>query len=956
MRPCRIVAIVAICYSSALVQAEFALITNAGDERGFDFFRLPNRLQVLLIADPDAERAAASLDVFIGAGEDPEGRNGLAHFLEHMVFLGTEKYPAPGEFKDFIAGHGGSHNAYTDLRHTNYYFDVDADYLSPALDRFAQFFISPRLSEAYVERERAVVHAEYTSKLTLDSRREHDVLREIVVPGHSLAKFSSGNNATLGKVDAATLRAEVLAFQQKYYSANIMALVVSGPQSLAELKRLVVEKFSAIVDRGTKLPEDVTGLFAPGFLPAEVHIRPQREQRKLSLLFPVPSARAFSAEKPLQYLGHFIGHEGRGSLLAVLKSAGLATALSAGSGIHWRGGEVFSINIHLTREGLRQIAMVRRLAFAYINLLRRQGVASWRYEELRRLAKMSFDYGERGDPIREVSRLARRLHETPAEAIYWRSFQWQKFDKNLIQQFLRLLNKDNVLAVVVAPDVLTDKVSAYYRAPYRVVPPELSLMSPSPPRQLKKLKKQLALPRANPFIADNFSVLNFSEDKAIPPRLIVDTVGQKGWFLNDEINDTPRGIVSAQFRLPVVAKSPLHFTALKIYVRMVRDSLSHDSYNAALAGLSYSLQATPTGIDIEFYGYDDALPELSDRLLKAMRKANRDARFRRRLADSYFRRVREDLLRIQRNRKFDKLYAQILRDIPALLYAPYWSSDDVEQALAEISQPQYLHIARELFSNGQFDALVFGNFSERQARKYFSHFARLVKATRRYDTTPGAVVKFAPATQTFARVLTARSDEHAAVWYVQGRDDSIEEWAKMLLLEQMIASPFYRALRTEQQLGYIVLATNYMVRDVPGLVALVQSPRFSPAEIDRRMREFFRAHREQVFHAFERDRRAVVSELSEPARDQSGWSDFYWRSIRDGDVEFSLNRRLIDAVKTIRKEQVVALFDELLLAGNIPLLFVASGKKIDPADFHHPIRLVEDYREFKGRMPVYEYP
>ena len=78
-----------------------------------------------------------------GSGDDPKDRAGLAHFLEHMLFLGTERYPAADEYQRFISENGGGHNAYTALEH-NQFLDIDADKLDEALDRFSQFFTAPR--------------------------------------------------------------------------------------------------------------------------------------------------------------------------------------------------------------------------------------------------------------------------------------------------------------------------------------------------------------------------------------------------------------------------------------------------------------------------------------------------------------------------------------------------------------------------------------------------------------------------------------------------------------------------------------------------------------------------------------------------------------------------------------------------------------------------------------------
>ena len=90
-----------------------AIVTSQVDDREYRYLHLPNELKVILISDMEADKAAASLSVSVGSAQDPEDREGLAHFLEHMLFLGTDRFPDPGEYQAYISAHGGSHNAYT---------------------------------------------------------------------------------------------------------------------------------------------------------------------------------------------------------------------------------------------------------------------------------------------------------------------------------------------------------------------------------------------------------------------------------------------------------------------------------------------------------------------------------------------------------------------------------------------------------------------------------------------------------------------------------------------------------------------------------------------------------------------------------------------------------------------------------------------------------------------------
>lgn len=94
-------------------------------------------MKCLLIHDPTAAKCAAALDVNVGTALDPKPWYGLAHFLEHMLFLGNEKYPGENEYGDFMQKAGGRRNGFTTLTNTNIHFDCAPQAFNEALDRFA---------------------------------------------------------------------------------------------------------------------------------------------------------------------------------------------------------------------------------------------------------------------------------------------------------------------------------------------------------------------------------------------------------------------------------------------------------------------------------------------------------------------------------------------------------------------------------------------------------------------------------------------------------------------------------------------------------------------------------------------------------------------------------------------------------------------------------------------------
>ncbi len=956
-------------FSSSFANTEIK--TNPFDEREFESITLKNGLKVLLISDPKAEKSAAALDVYVGSGEDPIERFGLAHFLEHMLFLGTEKYPTPGEFQDYVAGHGGNHNAYTSLMHTNYFFDVDTQAFESALDRFSQFFVAPLFLAPYVERERQAVHSEYTSKISQSARREKDVFRELLQPGHALAKFSTGSMETLGNVAPEALREELIAFYNRYYSADIMSLVVFSSLPVADLKKMVVERFVHV----PKLKGDKSGsraergyatsnvaAFPSDFFPAEIHITPKKQKRKLSVLFPVKDSQPFVSEKPLYYIGNLLGHEGKGSLFSVLKDKGWATALGVGTNARWRTGEMFGVNIYLTEKGFENIDLIYALLFSTIDLISKKGVDRWRFEELSDLSEISFAYGERGDPIREVSRIAHDLHETPAKDLFWEPYNFSRYDESLIRDYLSQLTKENALVTVVAPDLKQSQVSQFYQTPYHVVEEEGSLFSDGTrsilvSEALASSVAKLSLPKKNPFIAKDFGIVEAKQpnaDKA-KPSVVVEKSRVTGWYLNDNIYDLPKTSVSARFKLPHVSQSPEHFVATKIYVRILKDSLNQTSYDAALAGVSYSLMANARGLDLDFYGYSDSIHSLSKRVIRAIRRFNGSKRLRKKVLQENFPHVRRELLRMQKNRQHDKVYAQLLGEVPSVLYSPYWSADEVRAAYENITQARFSELVAHIFDDGRLDAFVFGNINERHAKKHITRLSKLLKRGSGADIPEGQVVKFDEQTH-YLKNLAVESNDSAVVLYFQAEDDSLEARARLGLLEKMLSTPLYRSLRTEQQLGYIVFSANYPMRDVPGILVVVQSPQYSGAEIYEKIRTFFKDEESVIFENFERDKNALMVELVESPKNQIEWSDLYWNSILEYDQNFDRIQRLLNMVQGISAESLKGGYKRVFVDSSPALLFVASKTMLSPGELRDSLRRIDDNQRFKANMPKYRYP
>ncbi|MCW8995378.1 MAG: insulinase family protein, partial [Psychromonas sp.] len=239
-----------------------SLKKSPNDPRQYQLIRLNNSLEVLLVSDPDLENSAAALSVPIGSIDNPEQQLGLAHYLEHMLFLGSQRYPTINEYSKFMSQHGGYTNAYTAQESTVYGFEVNDHFFGEALDRLADVMRAPLLDAKYAEKERHTVNAEQKTYFDNDMRKLYALQRYTLNPAHPMARFSTGDLTTLVDKPGSKLQDELIRFFNSYYSANLMKVALTSPRSIADLQQLAALYLSQIPNKKVQkpliLPEMVT--------------------------------------------------------------------------------------------------------------------------------------------------------------------------------------------------------------------------------------------------------------------------------------------------------------------------------------------------------------------------------------------------------------------------------------------------------------------------------------------------------------------------------------------------------------------------------------------------------------------------------------------------------------------------------------------------------------------------
>lgn len=910
-------------------------LTPSIDTREHRYLELPNGLRVLVISDPDTDQAAAALSVGVGSLADPPNREGLAHFLEHMLFLGTEKYPSPDEYSDFISRHGGRYNAYTAQDHTNYFFEIAHGQLDGALDRFAQFFVAPLFDADYVSREINAVHSEYMLQMREDGWRTFMTQKQAMNPEHPAARFNIGSLETLADRPDDPIRETLLEFYDRHYSADRMGLVILGREDVTTLARWASDLFSGIPRRDVAESEPDLPLFRDEDLPVLLQIQPIRELRSLQISFPLPPLDPHYRVAPGNYLANLIGHEGEGSLHAWLTEQGWIDSLSAGAGHYGRNNATFTVTVRLTESGLEHWQDVAAATFAYIDLVSAGGIDRDRYTEQQQLNRLSFDFREQGPAFGYVRRLAENLLLYPPRDVVRANFAMDEFDRELIASILAELKPQNAFVTITAPEVDTDSEEPFFGVRYSIAPLSgetlARLRDPGP-------HPALALPAENPFVPERLDLLATTDDA---PQRIAAADPMQIWHMTDPSFGAPRATLRIDLRSPA-AEGPEAWVLANLYGRLVDDALNTRAYPARLAGLSYSLRGDRTGMTLSLGGFDDKLEVLLDMVLETM--VTLEPRQER------FEHYRRELQRELRNELQQRPYERAMGELRRLLQIPEYDLQTLLAAAEAATLEDLASWRRRTLDGPGVLALMHGNLDAERSGRLADRIEATLGGT---DPQVGPEPRLVRLTdEPVQRRVAVEHDDAAIAHYVQGRDQSWEERARFGLLGHIISTPYFNQLRTEQQLGYVVFAGSWVRVNTPGLIFVVQSPVAAPAAVAAATSAFLVDFRERLARMtpeqFESEREGLLARLLERDQNLNSRGSRLWRDLQDQVLDFDSRERLATAIRAVELDAFRDFYDHFTeLAETRAATLWASGRF--PLDESVPPGTpVEDVDAFKA--------
>ena len=862
---------------------------------------LDNGVKAYLLSNPDFNVSAASMVVEVGSLENPGNREGLAHFLEHMLFLGTKKYPDVDEYSTYLKTFGGYSNAYTAGDHTNYQLQVLPDGFEGALDRFAQFFISPLFTAEYTAREVNAVNSEHQKNIMNDNWRQYRVTSQFVKKGHPARKFSTGSLETLGDIT----REELITFYNNQYSANRMGLALLSTHSLDEMEAWTRQYFSDVKNHNLERTKHDPIVFEKKEAFRLVQIDPVKDLRDLEISFAIPSTRHMYESKPGRQLGFILGHEGKGSLLSYLKDKGWAQALSGGARPETKEYGMATIRIGLTPKGQKDYKEIVLATLDYIELMKESGHQSHVYNELKTMAELEEIYGSKGEGMWRATQLANEAMMYPLEDAGRINFIFKDNSKDTFESLLTHLTPDNMLVVLTAKGVETDKKEHHYQAPYSYTENTefyQALTSPSP-------RADFTIAEVNPFIPESASVPNREIKEGVLPVSLINSGGANLYFGVDHEFLRPKGVISFKILFSEDVMTLKHRVYLKLYSACVNESLNELGYPAKQAGLNYSFREGYEGIFLNVSGYSESAMTLYEMILDHMVDFS--------ITEDQFNGVKDKIIRDYQNFSLSDAHQQTREKGADIFNHVKYSWEESLPVAQEATLSDIHNYGNTLYEKTFVEGLVYGDFKESDARRALRIFNEKSNTTD-IKRTDAFDIKFLDQSKSEEIQYIGKLSVNNSCFYreyVLG-DDTPEMRATSMVISQALQQPFYTEMRTNQQLGYIVWSYIRNRDDTYYLSFVIQSGAFTADDVNQRADDFIASTPELLAamdkETFQQLKESAIEQLEKKPMSISERARKFERFIFEHDADFQRDQKTIAALEMLQQSSTVELLSNTL--------------------------------------------
>ncbi|MCF2950351.1 insulinase family protein [Paraglaciecola aquimarina] len=877
------------------------------DHRQFKYTTLDNGLRVFLVQDTDCEKSAASITINSGHFNDDKNSPGLSHLLEHMLFLGDHNNPTANHVSSFLESIGGSINAQTGTEYTSYFLDFPDDYLAKCLKLFSTMLIKPIFDEQLLKNEIQVIDAEFQAKVRDDLRRLYQVHKETCNPNHPFSRFSVGNKEIFETFSSSELRTKLINLHRKNYQPQQACMCVISSEDLLVIEQQVTQSFATWQTNNTHNTLELPSLYQPDNLAIKVNIEPIIHTQRLIITFALPSQKQHFRSKPLTILSHLLGDEGEGSLLYFYKQQGWATNLNAGGGIEGSNFKDFNINIQLTSLGIEKTDTLIQVLFAFISLIKNNGIENWRIEEVATINQLMWDFSDATKSIDETLHLSQAMFEYPAEFLLAGEHILDQVNAELALGLLDYFVPTNMRIKAIWPKVKTNKIANWYNTPYAVE----KLTNPILQAYLNQESREelnlttLNLSKPNPFLPQKQIAKPINQEYDTPIQLI-NQAGLQIWYGQDNKFSQPKGDCFLSFDCPAVTQGIEVVAAKRLWIALLNEKLNQRYYQANLAGMYFHFYPHQGGFSLQTNGFSQNQLTFYTKLLTQIVEHEDFIHS--------FEQVKNRQLLALSNKLLNKPINSLFSRLAVLMQQNNYLPLDMVNTTQSVTPEIIYQTKKQLLNQFHLKGLMYGDWTSDEADQISS----VIKSFRANYKVAGKTkrgVADIRQDNTYIHQVDSQHTDSAVVIYFQSPDASILNTALTIIAEQIVAGPFFHTLRTEQQLGYLVGSGYIPYNQHPGLAFYIQSPHASVEQLIQAIHQFMQNFSNNLLEyssIWQSIKKGVIKQLSEKDTNLSMKAQRLWMAISNNDFDFSNSQKMFQTIEKLELSDLVSFFEKLI--------------------------------------------
>ncbi|MCB1081746.1 MAG: insulinase family protein [Chlamydiia bacterium] len=887
-------------YEDISDQCELKILTPSLSERKTAKIRLENGLEAYLISDPQADQSAAALSIEAGSWNDDPNYAGIAHFLEHLLFMGSETYPEENAYDKQIWDNGGTLNAYTAPDRTVYIFSVNNDAFSTTLDMFSHMFTDPLFNPNGIKRELHSVDQEHDKNIESDGSRLWMILKETGNPHHPNALFSTGNAETLGGIP----QKEVKRWFNENYSADKAHLVLYSTLPLEELKTKTAEHFSKMKRGTTSLKESPEKLFSDQQEGSLIAIKPFKDLRVLSIDWELSPEYVQNLENHSHnLLGYIIGGKYPSSLHTKLKEEGLIEDISSGLMRAGKNAGLFSISFDLTEKGAKHYETIIERCFQALNSIKASGVPPYIFHEMKTMATIAYEFQSRMTPYAFVQNHADKLINEPLATYPQKTLLPIAYSGEEIDAFLKQLTPQKGAYFLIASPELTnlypDRKEKWTGAEY--------VLKKLPPETLAHLEKapadaKLAIPEQNPFIPKELKLVTQNSGEkngaAHKPKKLVDNQRGTLFFWEDTEYQVPEVAMHFDIHTPLIDGSAKSEVLFDLFSYTLVEKLSPTLSYAHVASLNAACHPSDMKFSLSLTGYSEKAPLLLKETLKHLKYCI----MTKEEFELYTATLKSSYVNVGKSmpmKQAVELYNNLLFNNAPL-------HTEKLSALTALTYEDYLSYASHLLNECFVEASLCGNLTEQEAHNTWTLIHQALKANpypkKRHEKKQ--MLLLSSYQGPYKIPAQTNSLGNAAMLMVQEGQMTFPKKASHAVLGIALQEDFYDTLRTKQQTGYIAKSKCGEEEEQLYTLLLVQSTTHEPIELIARFELFLETYIKEFETSlpegrFELIKKSAITQLETPPSNLYQMASELHALAYTHKGDFDRKQKLIAAIKEL---------------------------------------------------------